>query len=238
MSLVERHYYPLDKAAKKLCCDEDDLIHFGAIGELEICAFIDGSFMDYSIETKLDLVHHEELATIRDTGMYCSFAAVHLNDLPSKLHISGLMSLSPEILRYMEFYGDDGEFDFISVCTPYKNNEITSFFMINEIGMSVTKDRLYITADEISNIINGEDGNHNNKNHKEKFLISEDSPKTTAKASEIILSLLKMIPELSSVNFEKEKVAKIVNIIESVAACKGVEIPKTHWQTWQKYLAR
>ncbi|MGB2538684.1 hypothetical protein [Hafnia paralvei] len=229
MNLPERAYYPLSKAAKKLCCDEDDLIHFGSTGELEICLFIEDSFEDYSIKSEPVDVGGE---TIRVYGVYCSFAAVYLDDKPSKLHFNGMMSISPTILRNIEFYGDS-DFDSIYGCTPCENNESVYYFDINTDGVSITKDRLYITADEIYKILSG-----SVRNNKEKFLISGDSPKTTAKASELIPPILKMIPELSDIDFDNEKVTKIVNIIESVAASKGIELPKTHWQTWKKYIGR
>lgn len=38
MSLPQRLYYPLDKAAKELGCDVGDLIHFAANGDINICA--------------------------------------------------------------------------------------------------------------------------------------------------------------------------------------------------------
>lgn len=38
MSLPQRLYYPLDKAAKELGCDVSDLIHFAANGDINICA--------------------------------------------------------------------------------------------------------------------------------------------------------------------------------------------------------
>ncbi|MBC3382012.1 hypothetical protein H8I69_23130 [Serratia fonticola] len=37
MALPERHYYPLDLAAKKLKCDVNDLLHYASIGLLELC---------------------------------------------------------------------------------------------------------------------------------------------------------------------------------------------------------
>lgn len=43
MSLPQRLYYPLDKAAKELGCDVSDLIHFAANGDINICVKVHDS---------------------------------------------------------------------------------------------------------------------------------------------------------------------------------------------------
>lgn len=65
-----------------------------------------------------------------------------------------------------------------------------------------------------------------------------ESKKTIAKKSELIFYLLKMIPELSGIDLENEKITKIAAMIEEIAAKKGIDLPSTHWQTWNKYLER
>ena len=68
--------------------------------------------------------------------------------------------------------------------------------------------------------------------------ITEDSPKASSKRNEVIYSLIKLIPEMGDVDQDTESLPKIADLIDSIAASRGIEFPKTHWQTWQKYLGR
>ncbi|EOM2434987.1 hypothetical protein DB293_004810, partial [Escherichia coli] len=68
--------------------------------------------------------------------------------------------------------------------------------------------------------------------------ITEDSPKASSKRNEVIYSLIKLIPEMGDVDLDTESLPKIADLIDSIAASRGIEFPKTHWQTWQKYLGR
>lgn len=68
--------------------------------------------------------------------------------------------------------------------------------------------------------------------------LTEDNPKRAAKRNEVIYSLIKLIPEMGDVDLDTESLPKIADLIDSIAASRGIEFPKTHWQTWQKYLGR
>lgn len=70
------------------------------------------------------------------------------------------------------------------------------------------------------------------------FPSMDESGKTVAKKGELIKCLLRLIDDMSDVDFDNTPVSKIVNIIEATAARKGVDLPETHRQTWQKYLGR
>lgn len=43
---------------------------------------------------------------------------------------------------------------------------------------------------------------------------------------------------MQDVDLEETPVTKIAEMIEVIAAQRGVELPSTHRQTWQKYLGR
>ena len=237
MILPERLYYPLSKAAKKIGCDEDDLIHFGAIGKLEVCSYIEGAFDQYSINDGLK-INDQDSITIH--GRYCSFASMSIDGCPARLHFHGLMMIGTNVLRDIEFYDECSTVELYG-CAPYQNSYDNNDIHIFEIAtdeITITKKDLYITADEIANITSGKIINRYELSDKKGFSIQNESPKTTAKASELILPLLKIIPELSDIDFDNEKLTKIVNIIESLAASKGIELPKTHRQTWGKYIGR
>ncbi|HDS3051615.1 TPA: hypothetical protein QIE23_000921 [Morganella morganii subsp. morganii] len=55
MALPERKYYTLDKAAKKIGVEVDDLIHFAAIGLLQLCAKVPQfGFVSFSEDEKME----------------------------------------------------------------------------------------------------------------------------------------------------------------------------------------
>jgi len=63
MSLPERLYYPLAKAAEKLGYSVDDLIHFAAYGKLEICAKIHSdALLEYPPEQLFEQLEQFEKA--------------------------------------------------------------------------------------------------------------------------------------------------------------------------------
>ncbi|CAI1819176.1 Uncharacterised protein [Serratia liquefaciens] len=107
--------------------------------------------------------------------------------------------------------------------------------MISKDGDPIIVDinNIYITHDEIERIKSGK--------VKPPHLASEssiESAKTAAKKGEMIVSLLGMIPEISNINIDGTPVSKIKEIVEALAAEKGVDFPETHTQTWARYLGR
>lgn len=67
MGLPKRLYYPLAQAAIELKCTVKDLIHFGAIGEVEICTLIDFFRLKYICDPD------EEKPEIYSQGKYFYF---------------------------------------------------------------------------------------------------------------------------------------------------------------------
>ncbi|HBS2495741.1 TPA: hypothetical protein MAD81_003229, partial [Klebsiella pneumoniae] len=65
-----------------------------------------------------------------------------------------------------------------------------------------------------------------------------ETGKTVAKKGELIKCLLRLIDDMGDIDLDNTPVSKIVNILEATAARKGIEMPDTHRQTWQKYLGR
>lgn len=58
MALPKRKYYSLEKAAKELECDVDDLLHYASLGILQICVYIeineDEGFSECFIDSDVD----------------------------------------------------------------------------------------------------------------------------------------------------------------------------------------
>ena len=104
----------------------------------------------------------------------------------------------------------------------------------HESGVLVNINDLLITKDELNRL--------NGKLSEESVIninpINEDNPKSLAKKAEIIPALIRLLPDFKSADIDMMPVSKIKNVIESLAATNGVDLPDTHIQTWQKYLGR
>lgn len=78
MALPERAYYPLKKAAEKInndcgCnLDVQDLLHYGAIGELELCVFISGDSREYQEESLAERAEYINSCLIKSVGFRVS----------------------------------------------------------------------------------------------------------------------------------------------------------------------
>lgn len=93
MALPERAYYPLEKAVEKLnneCgynLDVQDLLHFAAIEQLELCVFISGDSSEYieeSMHEKLEYLQ-SGLQVIKDCGFnvssFMDFSKISADDV-------------------------------------------------------------------------------------------------------------------------------------------------------------
>ncbi|HGE8350846.1 TPA: hypothetical protein ACGD69_002202 [Serratia marcescens] len=133
-----------------------------------------------------------------------------------------------------EFAHDGWVSDYINKDSEFLRNEsVENMVSRNDDKLIVSASNMYVTLDEISRI----------KNNVPKPLnrgpaIPIESAKTASKKGEIIHALLGLIPEFDNVELESMPVAKIKEIIEVLAAEKGVVFPETHAQTWARYLGR
>lgn len=92
---------------------------------------------------------------------------------------------------------------------------------------------IFVTYDEIIRIKSGKIDSSQSVSD-----LNIESAKTVAKKGEIIVCLLGMIPEISNLKIDGTPVAKIKEIVEALAAEKGMDFPDTHAQTWARYLGR
>ncbi|HGM4679968.1 hypothetical protein [Serratia ureilytica] len=230
IAIPTRLYYPLSKALKELrfCADdENDIIHLGALGALEVCHYFKGGFNVYSISDEKGAVEDKSIGL---GGRYCSLN-ISTMEYSNLSILNGLFKLDISSLRDFEF-SDGKQVSDITVSTPNNNiSKKVKFSFVDKV--IIDKEKMYITADEITRLTGKKI-----TLVKGKSFVEPDSPKTIAKKSEMIPALLRMIPELSDVDIDTESPSKIKNIIEAIAAEKGIDMPPVHHQTWEKYLGR
>jgi hypothetical protein len=108
MTLPERLYYPLDKAASRLDCDVFDLIHFGATSDVEICIHLSFSkaYCDFEFpsENNIESLLKGDKAYFR--GAYNSFQLKHSRDEFYIYDFYGLAALSSQDLLAFDFLSD------------------------------------------------------------------------------------------------------------------------------------
>ena len=87
MTIPEKLYYPLKEAAQRLECSLDDLIHFAALGQLEICARIGKNdiLWEHPSEQVFERIRELEKAGI---GNYFLADSVSVKALDGSLEIS------------------------------------------------------------------------------------------------------------------------------------------------------
>lgn len=243
MILPERLYYPLPDAAKKLDCTIQDVIHFGAIGAINICVYIDnhrakdnGYFhlnMPKSMVGEIDdfgslwgdgwSLYDVEKRNIDDT--------LRLDGYFSK-RINGFFYINSFELTKIEFDASS-DLNLMSVSTGSESgyNDCIDVNFLTE-SLSIDSKFLCVKNEDIYNF--KEVTKVPVKEHK----TSDEAPKTVAKKTELIIALLKLIPEFSDVDPYEMSAKKIAELIEVVAAQKGIIIPKIHSQTLASYLGR
>ncbi|EFE5032289.1 TPA: hypothetical protein OB753_002499 [Escherichia coli] len=249
-----RIYYTLPMVAKKLGCTVDDVLHLGATNRLEICAYIGENDLLFSenkcsarviFEDDSESYYVEQIKkrNVIDTDMY-NISYFHYNDdcvedtdtgifrLPGWYanYLKGFFAIPSRYLVDVELSGPCNAVDvkpqhLYTIKAHYKKLYLAEIF-----GLCIPEERLVVFENELSNfdyaakpVYGGGD---------------RESPKTAAKRNEVIYSLIKLIPEMDDVDLDTESLPKIADLIDSIAASRGIEFPKTHWQTWQKYLGR
>ncbi|NUH56251.1 hypothetical protein HUK76_21605 [Citrobacter portucalensis] len=251
MDNLSRVYHTLPMAAKKMGCTVDDILHLGATNRLEICAYIDGVEQRYDYCTFNVFFDNEDsekclAKTIRKyNSIFTEMYEISLFNYNDELrienedvrfqglyanHMKGFFAIPSEFLVEIEL---SGVCDIINLSPRYIDTPkgYGDYIRLDNIdGLSIPESRLVIFDSEISGF---------NYEKKPKYAGGErESPKTRAKKAEIIPALIKLIPEMHDVDLEEMPVTKIAEMIEVIAAQRGVELPSTHRQTWQKYLGR
>ncbi|EMX8699676.1 hypothetical protein AAH248_004981 [Klebsiella michiganensis] len=236
-SLPGRLYYPIDIAAKKLGCSAKDIFHFAATESIRLCFYCD---LEPNDDTGRMIMHtpfgfDDEIGTatrVIDEHWSISFSQESkiIKGMGTGYEIDKIMGffhIGPIDCIELEFTGEDDFFTVNGVSTHPDITSEESLVVLIEKGLRVSKKYLCVMSEQLESI-----------QENPTFPLMEESSKTIAKKGELIKSLLGLIDDLSGIDLDTTPVSKIVNIVEASAAKKGIAIPDTHRQTWQKYLGR
>ncbi|EJQ0288171.1 hypothetical protein NZI46_003243 [Escherichia coli] len=249
MKLPKRLYYPLPEAAEKLGCAIKDLYHYAYIGALNISVYIpkiDAKKFNFSLCHFINGCNEEELIkypfndesavfgsnfTVGLTGDTEFLDSAIIGPVGNSIKCYYVSSLSGFYYTPADVFADV-EFSMRQYikCSHLTNKygDDNLMYVFCKGGYEFDVNYLCVMASDLDNI----------KNTGNFPKITEDSPKASSKRNEVIYSLIKLIPEMGDVDLDTESLPKIADLIDSIAASRGIEFPKTHWQTWQKYLGR
>lgn len=250
MNGLARAYYPLPLAAKKLNCSVEDILHLGATNRLEICAYVQGveekeDYCTFNVffeeEYEEDIVreireNNSVITDMYEVALFNKLDSMVLKENELKFrswyanHLKGFFALPSEYLIDIELSILD-DWSYLSPRELYTpNNYGRRLHLANIDCLSIPENRLVVFNSELLGFDSSTTPKYPGSGN--------ETPKTAAKKSQIILSLIKLIPDMKDVDLEKTPITKIISLIEAIAAKNGVELPETHRQTWQKYLGR
>lgn len=246
MNLPERLYYPLPEAVKKIGgnCTVKDIIHFGAIGAINISVYVEYHYAEENTYFHLNMPS-EKIAEIDDfnslSGNGWSIGHIEFKKIKEGFMIDGYYAktingffyVNSESLISAEFSNDE-LIALSNVSTgpeQFEDDCIDIDFLITN-NLSVDLNKLCIRAGDLANI-------KTSGRMPEVFNNADfESRKTIAKKENLIKALLTLVPEFSDVDIEGLAVSKIKTIAEVAAANRGIDFPKTDLGTWSKYLER
>lgn len=247
MSLPERLYYPLSEAAKKLNCTEQDVIHFGAIGAINLSVYIhkykakDNDYFHLNISNNMiDKIDFFDSLSGEGWNIFDVKKREFHEDEEDGLEgyysneIEGFFYINSFYLTKLEF-DTSCNLELIQISTGTESG-YDDCIDVNFLTDTLSIDRKFLCVKK-EDIYNFKESTKIPTITKEKT-VSIESPKTIAKKSELIHALLKLIPEISDLDTYTTPVSKIAELIEAIAAKKEIEIPKIHRQTLANYLGR
>lgn len=236
-ALPERLYYPIDVAAQKLQCSTRDIFHYAATESLRLCFYCDIEKGDDAG----DMIMHAPFGFSDDFGNATDIRDEHWritfsNQIKSEKgfgsgydveRVKGFFYIGPIDCIGLEFTDEDDYFTVSGISTEpdITAEEAIVVTFIKELRIS--KKFLCVMSEQLEDI-----------KQTPSFPSMDESGKTIAKKGELIKCLLSLIDDMSDVDLDNAPVSKIINILEATAARKGVDLPETHRQTWQKYLGR
>ncbi|OBY36351.1 hypothetical protein PR729_02375 [Providencia rettgeri] len=243
MNLPERLYYPLSEAAKKLNCTEQDIIHFGAVGALNLSIYLEkhkvtnGNLLRLNIPTKM-LNEIDCFGYIMDDA-WCiggvKYESSNNNSKPVGYFsnfVSGFFYINSYNLIKLEF-DKECELNLATISTGNEsfNNDCIDILFPSE-PLKIDKKFLCVKKEDIYNLKN------DTKISIKENIENEEAPKTVAKKGELIIGLLQLIPEFSDIDPYTISASKLADLIDAIAKEKEIDIPKIHSQTLSLYLGR
>lgn len=235
MKELKRLYYPLPDAALKLGVSINDVMHYGATGILDFYVFIN------NLQAPDNKWFHLSLPSDEANNIDCfgclSGGGWLIHDVSMKRKdegfiidghyaksISGFFHVDDTNIRPLEFSETALVETMFLLSEPEKGDAMPIYVNCMLFNLSLERDYLCILGKDIDDLLKKDS--------------RTDSDKTIAKKAELIPALLKMVPELSDLNLDTTPVSKVIEIVEAIAAQKGIHLPEIHRQTWQKYLGR
>ncbi|MCL6742798.1 hypothetical protein [Kosakonia sp. R1.Fl] len=226
--LPERLYYPIALAAEKLGCTVDDLIHFGTTGQVEICCFMKMRVYGVSAAWLTD-------GAVQIKGFYCTMQISEALARGERSAVAfGLFALPCRMLRNWDLNIDEDPDYRAKLKTPAHNFDEKEV----EFTMAVQPERddlpLYLTAHEIGKLTG-------KPFSSDVHVFAEELPehaRTANRKGSVISTLLKLIPDFDGVDIDTAPVSKLINMVESLAANKGIEFDSPDKNTWSRYLGR
>lgn len=235
--LPERLYYPIDVAAQKLQCSTRDIFHYAATESLRLCFYCD----IVPSEDVGQMVMHVPFGFQEDIGNATDIVDEHWRISFSNIikkesgfgsgynveKVKGFFYVGPIDCIGLEFTDEDDCFSVSGISTEPDITSEDALVVFFEKEMRISKRFLCIMSEQLEDI-----------KQTPSFPSMDETGKTVAKKGELIKCLLSLIDDMADVDFDNTPVSKIINILEATAARKGVVLPETHRQTWQKYLGR
>lgn len=237
MNLPVRKYYSLNDAAKYLSCEISDLIHFGATERLSFYAYINHKNNSDKFHFQINMPDYAvDKIDFFGSIMFDDWVVlgVEYNDQTDILPVNGyyakevrgLFFVEHQTLIDMEFSSNNNAIITFFSDVNYLENEFPIEFNVLGFEICVSPDALCIKHEDLEKL------KELNSPH------ADESDKTLAKKENLIRALLELIPELSGVDVDTISVKKLKEIIETTAAERGVDFPRTDLGTWSKYLER
>lgn len=242
MTLPNRMYYPLPEAAMKLGCTIKDLYHFAAIGALNISVYFPNGVRIVSLiipdflESEIDLENGGVLQgdkwTISGVSKVISQDVQWVEFFACKAYtadiFSGFVYIVNDSFASAEFLNESAKFS-SRLFTTQPESEGFGCQMMTEKAIEIDSRFLCVMSDDIENI--KASGSFPVYGRKE-------SARTANRKGELIPALIKMIPDFHDVDIDSVPVNKLINMIETLASSKGIEINSPDKNTWARYLGR
>lgn len=240
-NLPQRLYYSLPDVAKELQCEVSDVIHYAAIGALQMSIYVPFHHCNkdewFHLNMPADKIDDIDMfSMLRDDGWNIDF--VEFKKLSGDFVVEGYYAKAINGFFYVDGYNliplefnELAEVSLAGVSTlpDYSDGPCIDInFQLNNLKLD--RKFLCVRKRDLEFITNNVSMPSKN--------IKKESNKTASKKSQIIPALIKCIPEMRDIDLDTTSVSKIISLIEAIAAKNGIELPETHRQTWQKYLGR
>lgn len=236
MKVPKRLYYPFSELAKELGCSLEYIYHLAGTELIQPSIYIPSGFISSS--SGISIFPSEKVdinAMLDEEAIYGDGWSIHgikkRDDSESEYtasDASGFFYIPGSEILECEFDINKKSFRTMGLdSSPYIEGPLSTTVTFSLIDFPTKY--LCIMSSELHKL---------QKSSIPEMPDVKESPKTIAKKSQLFTSLIQLIPEMDGVDLISTPVNKIIELIETIAASKGVDLPEAHRQTWQTYLGR